>query len=503
MDSTQEPQEPIARPSRQVQLVQWLRWLLKTTFWHGLTALLDRIGFTPATVQVLCIDPVAERLLVLRTGEYAAGYCPVQGLRQGTLSFGLLPLRADVREDARRELLEEAVLEAPPLGDFLVAERYREGPYEQFDCTVLVVYRRMHELPLRDETGEGEPCWLPLGAAVAAFANKTLRDMLADWREEPAAMGGAASAVGPEQGSTPSPRRVLAGPATEVRDAGASMPRAAAGPADAQSATLQRFWPMPLQVLSAARELGARGVDAVYQADPDYAAELWSGMSTAARDCYRPDPRLWRDCRFLDGRRLPVLLAGWRQARLDRLTAPGSNGDALSTPGWAAPEAALALQGRSRCEISLDLIYDSREDRVGCFLTRGAFGGVMSDVLLYALMSGRYLPIPVFHTHPSYRTAIGYKQPSAADFWVMGSLCYRLDGAPVGDAVFFPDGTWTEYGITGHGRCFFRRAGDALLPPSGELVTSFVDVALPERPRSARGAMTGMGGVPGAAARPR
>jgi hypothetical protein len=486
MDAIQQPQEPIAGPSRQVQLVQWLRWLLKATVWHGLTALLDRLGFTPATVQVLCIDPVAERLLVLRTGEYASGYCPVQGLRQGALSFGLTPLRADVREDARRELLEEAVLEAPPLADFLVAERYREGPYEQFDCTVLVVYRSMHELPLRAESGEGEPCWLPLGAAVAAFANKTLRDMLADWRDEPATMGGG-SGIGPEQGATPRARRVLAGPPTEVRAVRVSMPPAAAGLGNVQSATLKRAWPMPRQVLSAARQLGARTADAVYQADPAYAAELWSGMSTAARDCYRPDPRLWRDCRFLDTRSLPALLAGWRLARLDRLTAPGSNGEALSTPGWATPEAALGLQGRSRCEISLDLIYDSEEDRVGCFLTRGAFGGVMSDVLLYALMSGRYLPIPVFHTHPSYRTAIGYKQPSAADFWVMGSLCYRLDGAPVGDAVFFPDGTWTEYGITGHGRCFFRRAGDALLPPSGELVTSFVDITLPERPRPSGG----------------
>lgn len=505
MESIQEPQRPVERPSRRVQLVQWLRWLLKATVWHGLTALLDRLGFTPATVQVLCIDPVAERLLALRTSEYASGYCPVQGLRHGALSFGLTPLRADVREDARRELLEEAILEAPPLVDFLVAERYREGPYEQFDCTVLVVYRRMHELRLREETGEGEPCWLPLGAAVAAFGNKTLRDMLADWRDEPAAIGGAASGIGPEQGGTPSARRVLVGPSTEMRAGGAPVSGVAPDRSDARSAALERFWPMPLLALEAARELGARGPEQVYQADPKYAAELWSGMSTAARDCYRPDPRLWRDCRLLDVRRVQALLSGWRQARLDRLTTPGGDGEALSTPGWATPEAALALQGRSRCEISLDLIYDSREDRVGCFLTRGAFGGVMSDVLLYALMSGRYLPIPVFHTHPSYRTAIGYKQPSAADFWVMGALCYRLDGAPVGDAVFFPDGTWTEYGISGHGRCFFRRAGDVLLPPGGELVTSFVDIALPERPRRGRGQPPGPrpGSGPGrAAARP-
>jgi hypothetical protein len=110
-------------------------------------------------------------------------------------------------------------------------------------------------------------------------------------------------------------------------------------------------------------------------------------------------------------------------------------------------------------------------------------GGAMSDVLLYALMSERYLPIPVFHTHRTYRTRVGYKQASPVDYWAMGSLYYRLNGAPVGDCVFFPDGTWTEYGVTGHGRCVFRRAGDALLPPDGEPVTTFIDISLPERPR--------------------
>jgi hypothetical protein len=476
MEHSEEPR----RPSRRVRFVQWLRWLLKATIWEGVTALLDRAGFTPATVQVLCVDAAADRVLALRTGEYRAGYCPVQGLRRGTLSFGLVAPRVDVREDARRELLEEAVVEAPPLGEFRVAERYREGRYRQFDCTVLVVFCHMRELRLRAETGEGGPCWLPVPAAIAAFGNKTLRDMVADWRDDPVATDDAGPETGPATDDGARSRRFLVGPAAQVPDGDAGT---AARPQRPASPAMERFWTMPLLMLDAARKLGARGVDEVYQADPRYAAELWSGMSTAARDCYRPDPRLWRDCRLLELRRVPDLLAGWREAQIERLAERSNVGDARSIPGWATPEAALGLQGRSWCEIALDLIYDSEEDRVGCFLTRGAIGGVMSDVLLYALMSGRYLPIPVFHTHPIFRTAIGYKQASAADFWVMGSFCYRLEGVPVGDCVFFPDGTWNEYGITGHGRCFFRRAGDPLLPPDGEPVVTLVDVTLPERPR--------------------
>ncbi|MCG6939828.1 MAG: hypothetical protein LJE69_01075 [Thiohalocapsa sp.] len=481
MEPNEERQQQAFRPSRLVRLVQWLRWLLKATVWHGMTALMDRIGFVLSTVQVFCIDPQAERVLVLRTGEYAAGYCPVQGLRRGTLSLRLVPLRADVREDARRELVEEALIEAPPLDAFLVAERYREGPYRQFDCTVLVIFCRVSELKLRGETGEGMPCWLPLSAAVAAFGNKTLRDMFADWRDAPVAR----TDMGARSRGGTSSRRFLIGPPDEVQTR--PPPQHDMSGADTITAALDRLWAMPLMMLEAARELGARGFDEVYQSDPKYARELWSGMSAAARDCYRPDPRLWRDCRLLSARGVAELLAGWREAAIERLAAHSVAGEARSIPGGATPETALGVQGRSACEISVDLIYDAEEDRVGCFLTRGGIAGVMSDVLLYSLMSARYLPIPVFHTHPIYRTEMGYKQASAADFWVMGSLYHRLNGAAVGDCCFFPDGTWTEYGITGHGRCFFRRAADPLLPPGGEPVTTFVDVSLPERPRPGHG----------------
>jgi hypothetical protein len=291
-----------------------------------------------------------------------------------------------------------------------------------------------------------------------------LRDTLADWLDDP------------DTGDEAAHRRFLLGPPEVVR------PMLVA-PEPPATASLQQLWPMALRMLDTARQLGRRDATEVYQANPTFATELWHGMSTAARDCYRPDPRLWRDCRLLHAERIADLLPGWWDARLEAVSERHRDGDARSIPGKATPAAALALQQRTGAELSLDLIYDSEEDRVGCFVTRGGLGGVMSDVLLYAMMSARYIPIPVFHTHPIFRTPLGFKQPSPADFWLMGSLHYRLGGAPVGDAVFFPDGTWTEYAITGHDHCAFRRAGDPLLPPSGELVTRFADIPLPERRR--------------------
>jgi hypothetical protein len=448
-------------PARRVTLVQWLRWLNRVTIWYGLTTLLDRLGFTPTTVQVLCIDIAADELLLLQTREFSCGYSPVQGLRRGSLTFGLVAPRIDVRADARRELLEEAVLDAPPLADFWVAERYREGPYAQFDCTVLVVPCRKQDLALRGETSEGKPVWLPVSKAVATLDNPALRDLIADWRED--------SGTGPAVRE----RRFLLGPSDELR------PR----PTATEPEAIERLWSMALRMLAAARALGRRDATQVYQANPTFAGELWRGMSTAARDCYRPDPRLWRDCRLLHAERIAELLRGWWDARVEALSERGRNGDARSIPGKATPAAAVAAWERTDCAFSLDLIYDSEEDRVGCFLTRGGEGGVTSDVLLYAMMSSRYLPIPVFHTHPRFRSTLGYKQPSPPEFWLMSALYYRLNGAPVGDAAFFSDGTWTEYGITGHGRCFYRRAADALLPAAGEPATRFVDLTLPERPR--------------------
>jgi len=442
MESTLNPW-----PQRRVRLAQWSRRLFKATVWNVLTAMLDRAGLTLATVQVLCIDAQTGHLLLLRTREHACGYGPVQGLCRGALRPGRRNHTLDVREEGRRELLEEAVMEAPPLAEFRIAERYREGPYQQFDCTVLMVLCPADALPLpraqcRSAHAEGRVVALRLVQDHVVHAA-----VLDDWREDP--------------DSTPAARdrRFLIGPAEPVH--------ARVG-YNAWLPELHQLWPMALGMLASARELGRRDAAAVYQSNPELAAELWRGMSSAARDCFRPDPRLWRDCR---------LLPAGGVAELHLLAVALAEGEGVEAPQridrqprhvHAETDARRQVQQRTGVD-AFEQTVELRRGKAGRQrVVRSDARVAVSDVLFYAMMSARYLPIPVFHTHPTFRTPLGYKQPSPADFWLMGSLHYRLDGAPVGDAVFFPDGTWTEYAITGHDQCAFRRAGDPLLPPTGE-----------------------------------
>jgi ADP-ribose pyrophosphatase YjhB (NUDIX family) len=461
METNDERRDSI-QPLRRARVVPWLqrlRWLFKATLWQGITYLLCLAGSPLATVQVLCIDRRTHRLLVLRTREFATGYGPVEGLRHGSLSLGLIPLRGDVREDARRELAEEAVLDPPPLQDFWIAERYREGPHGQFDCTVLVVFCEEQQLGLRDETGDGAPCWLPLDEALALFSNGGLTELIGAWQDDP------------EVGAHADERRFLIGPA-DAADRSAE-----------ETALEQRLWSMPLAMLAEARALGPRKEPRVFQSSDDAARQLWENMSTASRDCFRPDPRLWRDCRLLTPASTGELLAGWWHADIESISGRAWEHNARSIAGRATARAILACQQRAGCEVSLDLIYDAREDSLACFVTCGAPRGVTSDVLLYAMMSPRFMVIPVLHSHLGHRSDRGFKQPSTADYGVMVTLHYRLEGAPVGGCVVNPDGSFTEYGLTGHGRCFYRRGGDALLPPGGEPLVCFTEMILPAPPR--------------------
>ena len=443
-----------------MRLVQWLRWLLKATVWYPATALLDRAGARLETVQVLCVDLQAQRMLLLRTPECPGGYCPVQGMRRGAPWLGLCGYRPDPRVDARRELGEEALVDPPALEEFHVAERYREGRWVRFDCTVLVVFCRAASLRLRAESGEGRPVWMPIERAVRVLDNRLLKGVLLDVQGDPPA-----SELSARQ-------RYLRGPPHAVE-------RRAAAPAAAVSVLPAGFWSMPARMLAAVRALGRRPFEDVYQSNAAQAAQFHDALSAAERSDLAADSRLWLDCRSLDERDAAPLLSRWPQARDEEIRAGIWGEEVRSVPGWITPAAAIAIQRRTGCEISLDLVYDADGDRAACFVTRGGGAGVMSNLLLYALMSARYMPIPVFHTHPVYRTEItGYKQPSLADCGVMGSLRRRYDGAAVGDCVFFPDGSWTEYGVTGQGRCFYRRAGDALLPPGGEPVTTLFEIGL-------------------------
>jgi hypothetical protein len=147
---------------RSIRLRQWARWLFKKTVWNFLSTLIDRAGLTLQTVQVLVIDRRAGKVLLLATRESETGYFPVQGLRQ---RLGLRRHLKDPREDARRELAEEAVPEPLPLERFEFLDRYREGPNGQFDCRVFLVEADSVGLRLRGENSEGRPMWMGWEAA--------------------------------------------------------------------------------------------------------------------------------------------------------------------------------------------------------------------------------------------------------------------------------------------------------------------------------------------------
>jgi hypothetical protein len=164
------------RPALTVRLRQRARWLLKLTLWTPLTTLLDRVGLTLETVQVLCVDRDADgeggMLLVISTTELdlwgRPRVSPVRGLRDPSVRFwppGLL-YEEDPRLDARRELLEEALEEAPGLDRFECVARYRSGRFGQFDGRLYRVRCRMHDWPMRAETAEGVACWMPVDEFV-------------------------------------------------------------------------------------------------------------------------------------------------------------------------------------------------------------------------------------------------------------------------------------------------------------------------------------------------
>ena len=148
------------RPPLKVLLGQTLRKLLKNAVWQRLTHLCKLIGHPLQTVQVLVVDRKKQQVLLLRTLESKTGYFPVQGLRQGIqwmpLKIGYL---ADPREDARRELAEEAVATELALAEFHFLHRYREGSHGQFDCRVYGVDADSDRLWLHDENAEGRPVW--------------------------------------------------------------------------------------------------------------------------------------------------------------------------------------------------------------------------------------------------------------------------------------------------------------------------------------------------------
>lgn len=149
----------------------------------------------------------------------------------------------------------------------------------------------------------------------------------------------------------------------------------------------------------------------------------------------------------------------WPDAVLSDPRSSALPAEVHSAPGVIDPSVAIEIQRHCDCEVSADLVYDTREDRVASFVTRGCRGGVMSNLIFYFWFSSRYLVLPLFHTHPGIRNDLGLRMPSPADYWLMSALRTRLGGGPVGERVCFPDGSYTEYGVTGAGQYYFRRPG--------------------------------------------
>jgi hypothetical protein len=149
------------------------------SLWDLLTTLLDRIGLTLQTVQVLCIDAEAGRVLILITDEYDSGLSPIQGLRKQHRFWPLMGRdRGDARIDARTELTEEGVLTLLALERFVQEASYREGVGRQFACRVFVVECRTTELTLRPETAEGMSCWAQINDAIDWLDNPELTRIL-------------------------------------------------------------------------------------------------------------------------------------------------------------------------------------------------------------------------------------------------------------------------------------------------------------------------------------
>ncbi len=163
----------------------WFRGLIKArhrqrwSLWDLLTTLLDRVGLTLQTVQVLCIDPQAARVLILITNECDSGLSPIQGLRKRHRFWPLMGRdRGDARIDARAELTEEGVVTPLPLERFEPVASYREGVGKQFACRVFVVECRTDELALRPETAEGMSCWAQINDAIDWLDNPELTRIL-------------------------------------------------------------------------------------------------------------------------------------------------------------------------------------------------------------------------------------------------------------------------------------------------------------------------------------
>jgi hypothetical protein len=140
--------------------------------------------------------------------------------------------------------------------------------------------------------------------------------------------------------------------------------------------------------------------------------------------------------------------------------------------GTLSPRQAVEFQRRVRAEIALDLAYDRATDRLCALTTRGCEGGNFSNLGLYLRLSSRYVVLPVFHTHPGLDNEVGRRKASLADYTLLRCLHDRLNGTGVDERIYFPDHSYTRYGIDDDGVPFDE-------PGDGNGRRSLPDLALP------------------------
>lgn len=185
MPAKPPPPRPTGLPV-QSRLARLARHWLKTgqpSLWDWLTGFAAWLAREPIqTVRVLVIDTEQACVLLLKSRECRAAYCPVQGLREiaGISRHGLVYKHADPGRDAQRELVEEAILKPIDPDRFRWIANQRLGHFSQFRCAVYAVDACQQTAELVKPTAEGEPTWLPMAEAATELERigvpKTLLD---------------------------------------------------------------------------------------------------------------------------------------------------------------------------------------------------------------------------------------------------------------------------------------------------------------------------------------
>ncbi len=174
-------------------------------------------------------------------------------------------------------------------------------------------------------------------------------------------------------------------------------------------------------------------------------------LGPADRDLLRTDGQHWRRCAEIPSLDWDAALSLGPSMAMDGAVDAVLAHDLDVCSGTLSPRQAIESQQRVHAELALDLVYDRAADRICALITRGCAGGNFSNMGLYLRLSSRYVVLPVFHTHPGLDNEVGRRKASLADYTLLRCLRDRLNGAAVGERVYFSDHSFTRYGISADG----------------------------------------------------